>query len=186
MAIVSGTLTVYRGDYFGNSTVLGSYSSVSTSVFHYFEFDILVDPSAGYTKVWMDGVQILNLTGINTKGGTNANIASLILATAPNVSTYYDDIYVLDTTVSTTRLGDVAVVGILPSGNGTVNNYTNVFAAWAASTVMSVGQQIKDSNGNVQEVTTAGTSGSGSHPTWGTNGGSTTTDNTVTWTCRGT
>lgn len=57
--------------------------------------------------------------------------------------------------------------------------------AWAASTVMAVGQLILDSNGNTQQVfasvspfTTGAT-----HPTWATSVGTHTTDNHVTWNC---
>lgn len=56
--------------------------------------------------------------------------------------------------------------------------------SWAASTNESAGTYIVDSNGNVQKCTTAGTTG-GSAPTWATQNQSTTTDNTVTWTCYG-
>lgn len=54
-------------------------------------------------------------------------------------------------------------------------------ANWAANTFYSIASVVIDSNGNLQQVTTAGTSGSGA-PTWATVVGNTTTDNTVTWT----
>ena len=57
-----------------------------------------------------------------------------------------------------------------------------VTAAWAASTAEAVGAIIKDSNGNVQRCTTAGTSGS-THPAWPTTVGGTVTDGGATWTC---
>jgi hypothetical protein len=46
---------------------------------------------------------------------------------------------------------------------------------------------IIDSNGNMEQATTGGTSGSGSHPTWPATctGTQTTNDNTVVWTCLG-
>jgi hypothetical protein len=56
-----------------------------------------------------------------------------------------------------------------------------VTTTWTGSNPYSVGAIIKDSNGNVQRVTTAGTSGS-SAPSWATTVGSTTADNTATWT----
>lgn len=43
---------------------------------------------------------------------------------------------------------------------------------------------IIDSNGNLQQQTTGGTTGT-TQPTWATVVGTTTADNTVTWTCRG-
>lgn len=60
---------------------------------------------------------------------------------------------------------------------------------WAASTTYSLGSyRCTLTKGGaagkyIYEVTTAGTSG-GTEPTWGTTVGGTTTDNTVTWTCR--
>ena len=64
----------------------------------------------------------------------------------------------------------------LPSAVGTANS------SWAASFGYSLGNLIVDSNGNIQRVTTAGTSGTPTHPAWATTIGTTTTDNTVTWT----
>jgi hypothetical protein len=63
-----------------------------------------------------------------------------------------------------------------PAAVGTAN------PTWTTSTSESVGNLIVDSNGNIQRCTTAGTTGSGSHPSWATTIGNTTTDNTVTWT----
>jgi hypothetical protein len=42
--------------------------------------------------------------------------------------------------------------------------------------------QIRDANGNIQVITSYGTTGS-TQPTWATTPGQTTTDGTVTWTC---
>lgn len=57
--------------------------------------------------------------------------------------------------------------------------------SWVASTVFALGTLIIDTNGNVQQVTTAGTSG-GSQPTWNTTPiTGTTVDGGVTWTNRG-
>ena len=55
---------------------------------------------------------------------------------------------------------------------------------WAANTPVGLGYVLIDSNGNSQQVTTAGTTG-GSVPTWNATVGGITTDGTVTWTNRG-
>jgi hypothetical protein len=52
---------------------------------------------------------------------------------------------------------------------------------WQAGHSYVLGNTVIDSNSNTQQVTTAGTSG-GSAPSWATNQGGTTADNTVTWT----
>ncbi len=57
--------------------------------------------------------------------------------------------------------------------------------AWAPSTPFHDNQEIVDPNGNIQTVSTDGTSG-GTQPTWATVNGATTSDGTVTWTCSNT
>lgn len=54
-------------------------------------------------------------------------------------------------------------------------------SAWHANTFYSFAGVIIDTNGNIQQVTTAGLAGS-SVPTWSTTLGATTTDGTVVWT----
>lgn len=56
---------------------------------------------------------------------------------------------------------------------------------WQASHAYLAGATITDTNGFIQIVTTAGTSGTPSHPSWNTTIGGTTTDNGVTWTNNG-
>jgi hypothetical protein len=56
--------------------------------------------------------------------------------------------------------------------------------AWAATTVVTPGPMIVDSNGNVQECTTGGTTNGTVPGTWGATVGATTADgSTVVWTC---
>lgn len=60
----------------------------------------------------------------------------------------------------------------------------NATVAWQNAHAYSAGFRRKDSNGNMQTVTTGGTS-AGSEPVWSTTVGGTTTDNTVIWTMSG-
>src|SRR5207248_458405 len=55
---------------------------------------------------------------------------------------------------------------------------------WLPSKAFALNMAVIDANGNVQRVTTAGTS-SGSAPSWNTTPGGRTTDNTVIWTNQG-
>lgn len=73
-----------------------------------------------------------------------------------------------------------AVTGFLTSPG--VQDYT-IFN-WTANTQVQVGFVLVDSNGNCQVVTASGVTG-GSQPAWNTTVGGTTTDNTVTWTNKG-
>ena len=60
----------------------------------------------------------------------------------------------------------------------------SVSATWKKTTAYKLTALVVDSVDHLQEVTTAGTSGS-TEPTWATATGATTTDGTVTWTNRG-
>jgi len=71
------------------------------------------------------------------------------------------------------------VNGVVPSwcdGDGKLAS----FPLWNQGAVYVKNECVVDANGNVQQVTVAGTSGA-SQPTWDTDVGDTTTDNTVTW-----
>lgn len=57
--------------------------------------------------------------------------------------------------------------------------------AWTAAVAVPYGAEIRDSNGNIQFVLTAGTTGATVPASWGTGWGQTTTDGTVTWVCLG-
>jgi hypothetical protein len=73
-------------------------------------------------------------------------------------------------------LGDIVV----NTGNNStylLTGYAN--SIWQAATEYVLGDSLIDANGNLQTVTTAGTS-SGTEPSWNTSG--TTADNGVTWT----
>lgn len=63
-------------------------------------------------------------------------------------------------------------------------NAPSIYPSWAASTWYAPLFVILDSNGNLQQLTTAGTT-AGSPPTWATSVGVTTTDGTAVWTCMG-
>jgi hypothetical protein len=69
----------------------------------------------------------------------------------------------------------------LASSIANIVSFAPLANVWQASHAYVAWKEILDSNGNVQFVKTAGTSGSGSHPTWATTQGATTTDGTVTW-----
>lgn len=68
------------------------------------------------------------------------------------------------------RRAKLTVTGLTPT----------VGTAWQASHAYSLGSQILDSNGNVQQVSAAGTSGSAA-PSWSKILGASTTDGAVTW-----
>lgn len=181
-----GQFQFYRG---ATATALGSLSSymMSFNAWHYIEVKVTIDPSAGVCQLYVDGVQQISLSSQNTRISSNSTANQVVLQGMNSTGNYYvDDYYIMDPTnggAYSTFLGDTKIVGVLPNANGTTNNFTQVSASWVASTPYALGATIVDSNGNLQRVTHAGTSGSGSHPTWNATVGLTTTDSGVTWTC---
>lgn len=187
------------GNIVGGTTNIGSTSSlgITNSSWHYLEALVTINASTGVASLRIDGVSALNQTGLNTNNsGTNQinKISAGMVGDAngygnPHSYFFMDDLYILDTagSVNNSYLGDVKVQGVMPSGNGSTLNWTQNEAAWAASTEMHLGQQVKDSNGNIQVVTavTSDAKTGGSAPAWSVVGGGTTTDNHVTWTMLG-
>lgn len=108
------------------------------------------------------------------------------MVTAPSVGSlsyaaYFDDVY-FDTAGFN---GDIRVNGLLPTGNGSTQNFSNVEAAWVASKITNLQTTIIDSNGNLQRCTaiTGDFKTNTVVPTWATTPvGTNTTDNHVTWT----
>ncbi len=78
-------------------------------------------------------------------------------------------------TVGTTLADGGVTWKLIPTGTGML------FPAWSAQEAFPVGAEIVDSNGNLQRVTTSGTSG-GTPPGWSTTIGNPTPDGGTTWT----
>ena len=75
----------------------------------------------------------------------------------------------------------------LTPGSGAVKGVGTLWAGlWAANYAYISGSRVVDANGNLEQVTTAGTSSSNVYPSWNTTPGGTTTDAGVTWTNEGT
>lgn len=173
-----------------NGTQIGSTSTnaLSSGIWYRVEFKVTIDPSAGVIEVRVFGSStgwIPSTSGLNTRATANTSFNQIQIGGASNSAThnYFNDWVYTDTNSPNANfLGDKRCFLLSPNANSSVQ-WTPTFASWAASTVMVVGQQIKDSNGNVQQVqsVTSDAKTGGSAPTWATTGGNTTTDNHVTW-----
>ena len=182
----SGQIIILR-----NNTVLAtSASGISPNVWHRVEFQVHINSSTGFAECVVDGVSLVSFTG-NTQNTANAQINEMWWgATSGNFSSFevwYDDVllYTGSGAAPNGYLGDCKCLTQFPSANGSTNNYTQNAASWAASTVEVIGNQVIDSNGNLQRVSaiTSDAKTGGSAPSWSTGAlGSTTSDNHVTWT----
>lgn len=90
-------------------------------------------------------------------------------------------------TGQTAPIWNVNLRGLTHDGDrvtGSSWNNDGPLLGWAPSTAFIGPTVIADSNGNLQFLTTAGTSGT-TNPTWATTAGTTTTDGTAVWSCQG-
>ena len=184
-----------------NGTILQtSINSLSNNAWYRLECQAQINSSSGFFEVKVDGVSWVSFSG-NTRTSANnyCNQIGIGMSRASDdgssaATIWIDDLVVYNTSGSapTGYLGDKRIIMRAPNGPGDVTDFTPLFASWVASTPVVVGQQIEDSNGNVQRVfSIAGTGTTGSSPpTWATVGGVQTVDNAganqVTWVVVGT
>lgn len=126
--LTTGTLKAYRGRV---STLLGSSAAsvLAAAAWRWIEIHFKLDGSTGIFEVWLDGVQVLNLTGVNTKNSTSPAITSITFGdtTGSAISVTLDDMYVLDLSgaaPTNTRLGDLRIAMITPTSDASPNNGT--------------------------------------------------------------
>jgi len=190
MSASTGTLFVTR-----NGTQIGATSTnnLLANVWYRIEFQTNIDPSSGTIEVRVNGtstgwIPITNNLNTRATGNSSFNQIALFAPQAGSVPGITANDLVLTDSNSPNAgfLGDKRCYLLTPASDSSVA-WTPVFASWVASTAYAFGAQILDSNGNVQRCSTAGTSGSGSHPTWATTGGTVTSDGaTLKWNCVGT
>lgn len=125
--------SVFRGIeiYSGSTQMIGSTMyPILQGIYHWIDLHYIMSPTSyGIVEIWVDGQQILNITGSNTTqfGSTTFNTVNFGGDLSnPCLQGYIDDIYVLDTTgtYNNTRLGDTRIDATVPSADGSVNNGT--------------------------------------------------------------
>ena len=128
---LTGVITGSKGLVGVGGTALGSSGggAISMGSWHWVEAHYKIHATAGIIEVWVDGVQVLNLTGQNTSysGGSTISLAGLgNLLGAYGLTASYDDIYILDpnTSPNTSRLGDSRIETVVPTSDAGPNNGT--------------------------------------------------------------
>lgn len=119
----TGKLSACRNTAVDTGTVLGTTAAaaIALNTWHYIECEITVSDTVGVFKVYVDGVQVLNLTGLDTRNGTPTTIDTIQVGhrKSPNgassgVRYDFDDIYVVD---AATKLGERRVETLYPSAD---------------------------------------------------------------------
>jgi len=122
--------TVNRDIYLmhGNGTWLAAsqYGASPLYVWQYLEIKTRIHDTLGFVEVRLNGQTIINLTNIDTRNGGSGYFNTLYFGSSSGpICAVIDDLYVCDTTGTANNdfLGDVRVVKLLPSANGSVNNF---------------------------------------------------------------
>lgn len=181
----SGVLYFYNG-----STILGSSPfSITSRSWNFVEVLVTINTSTGICTLNVNGVNWLSLTGKNTAPSGVAQMSSIRIGSyclnGLSAHSMFDDFYLANTSAPLgSFLGDVGVRGLMPTGDGTTQNFLMNASTWAATTIMGIARRILDSNNNIQQISavTSDAKTGGSPPTWNVSLGGTTTDNHVTWT----
>lgn len=151
-----GAISAYRQTGDTGGTLLGSSAAglLTINVWYYLEVEVVISTTVGRITAYLNGVQVLNLTGQNTANGgvgTNADLfrlASINGGQAPTLDV--DDLYVTNVA---TKLGERRVETLRPSADssplmwtpdtGTVH-YSRVNATLAQSVTYVQGSAIND------------------------------------------
>lgn len=124
----NGELIVRRGQL---GTILGTSANglLPTDTYKYVEMKATLHDSTGTVRVLVDGSEVLNLTGQDTKnGGTDAVFDTFRFGPvgSDGFNAYYDDIYIMNGAGSAPNndlLGDCRVRCLNPNGNGNSSQF---------------------------------------------------------------
>lgn len=137
IGVVSGisptTLQVRRG----GTTVLGTSTlTLITNQWYFIEIKATIDPTAGSVQVFVDGVNFINVSGVNTRNSANSYCNYCRIQGLATESTLFDDVYIHTDTL----LGDSRVIFQAPNADDAS------FKTWTPSTGTSHVAMIHDSS----------------------------------------
>ena len=124
--VAGGEIQIRRG----TSTVIGLTvgAGLSMGLYFYIEIKMFLHASTGTIDVWVDGINVLSDTGLNTLNTSTAEIDVIRCVGHSTPEPGFDSLYILDDSGSdnTDRLGEVFVETLVPDADGNVNNFTRV------------------------------------------------------------
>jgi len=136
--LTDGSISVERAD--SSPVVIGTTAPDVTRVdaWYYVEVRVVIDAAAGEVQVRVNGVEELNVTGVDTVSSLGTLTLTAITINAAQSFLYkIEDLYVLDDSggaPNNTFLGDVRVEYLQPTADGTHQDWSLVGAAahWEA------------------------------------------------------
>lgn len=161
---VDGTISWYRGEFHSGSAVLVAGPSIyalNTNTNYYIELELTIDDATGTVDVYIDGINRLSASGLDTKATASASWNQFTLPGGffNNGNQYCTDVYVCDGQDGTaaspaqaqafnTPLGDVKVEYLgAEAGNAT---YTD----WVCSTGTDRGAMVDDGSAGPDDDST--------------------------------
>jgi hypothetical protein len=124
----TSTLTVYRGD--GSVSLKSESFPLGNEIWHWVEFHYLMSSTNGTMEAWLDGTQVINVTGVNTTYYNSSSFVGVYICTSDNgyslYTAYVDDLYILNTSgsVNNGRLGDSRIITLEATSDASPNNGT--------------------------------------------------------------
>ena len=123
----SGIFKAWRG-----TTLIGTSGAyaLGTGTWHWLDYHFKINGSSGIVEIWLDGNNIMNLTGVNTSNSGGTAIVYVALASGSNSNNtqtgYFDDWIINDTTGSYNngRIGDSRIETLKPTSDASPNNGT--------------------------------------------------------------
>lgn len=95
---------------------------------YYVEVRCVISDSVGVVEIWVDGVQVLNATGLDTFNNSciDGTIDHIRVGGSNNADPEWDDLYVLNTagTLNNGRMGEVAIEMLIPNATGNRADFT--------------------------------------------------------------
>jgi len=115
----------------GISQVRTTNLGLKLNVWYYIEFKIFIDGSVGTCVIRLNGIEVLNATGLDTQTNSPASVMDIRLIGSVNLQFEVDDFYVADSSGSINNdfLGSTLVQTIRPNGDDTANFTTSTPSA---------------------------------------------------------
>ncbi len=123
----NGAISIIGGA--GSEIGVTANGVIAIDTYHYVEQKVFVHDTIGTYEIIVDGVQVLNLTGKDTRNGTETTINRINFGAFGNGGPFMriDDLYVLDTTGDPPQndfLGDCQIDLVLPNAVGATSDFT--------------------------------------------------------------
>ena len=121
--VTTGQWNFYRG--YTNTSLGSVVYPISLGIYHWIEIHYVISTTVGIMELWIDGIQVLAISGANTTQNGLTSFTSVVLGdSGATARGYYDDWYILDTTgtYNNTRLGDSRVETLRPQSDFGPNN----------------------------------------------------------------